>query len=151
MTNRSGSFVGSDFSYADLTVQDPDDYTLRMLDGDAVVGGEPCWHIESTPRSDDVRHETGYEKTEMWISKRTLIPFRVKAWLGRGRFKYISATGIARVDGIWMARTLPARTVRGSRVESQTTLERSELQLNDASIAPSWFTTRQLERGLPAR
>jgi hypothetical protein len=147
MRNRSGAFVGSDFSYADLTVPDPADFTLRMLDAAARVDGEACWHIESVPRNAAVQAETGYERTEMWISQRSLVPLRMKAWLGQERFKYVSASGIAQQDGVYTARTLTARTVRAGRVQSQTVIERLELRFRDPAVVPELFTTRELERG----
>jgi hypothetical protein len=118
-----------------------------MLDPNAVVDGQACWHIESVPRNAQVRAETGYEKTEVWISQRSLIPLRMKAWMGRGRFKYVSAAGVSGQSGVFSARTLTARTVRAGRVESQTVLERLELTFNDPAVTPELFTTRQLESG----
>ena len=43
--------MGSDFSYADLSRSDPNDYELKLLDPAAKVDGEECWLIEETPKT----------------------------------------------------------------------------------------------------
>ncbi len=147
-SRRSGSFVGSDFTFADLTARDPDDFTLRMLARDVVVNGEACWHIEALPRTDAIREELGYERIEVWVSKGNLLPLRTKATMGQGRAKYVQLEDVRRIDGVWTAQRVVARTVRGERLESQTVLERRDVRYNDASVRDSDFTVQSLERGI---
>lgn len=147
-SRRSGSFVGSDFSFADLTAADPDEYELRMVQAEVAVNGEPCWRIEATPRTPAVREETGYEKIEVWISKRSLLAIRTKATMGQGRAKYVALEDVRRVDGIWTAHRVVARTVRNDQLESQTVLERRDVRYGDPSVTEADFTVQRLERGL---
>ena len=58
--DRSNSFMGSDFTYADLDGVEIEDYTYKIVKDSDVVDGADCWLIEATPKSKDVIKETGY-------------------------------------------------------------------------------------------
>lgn len=146
-TRRSGAFVGSDFSFADLTLPDPALYTHRLR-GQETVDGEATWVIESVPMSSATENETGYSKVETWISKRHLIPLRVKAAMPAGRSKYITATHVRVIQGIATPLSLTARVVHAGKVESQTVLTQLEVRYDDESIDEAELTTQRMERGL---
>jgi hypothetical protein len=146
-TGRSGAFLGSDFSYGDLTVIEPDDFEVRMLDADAVIDGEPTWQIEATPRNATVRQRVGYTRLELWVSKRSLLPIRSKGTMAGGRMKYIALMDVRAVAGVQTAHRLVARTVHDGRVESETVLERLSLRYGDTGVTEADFTVPRLERG----
>ncbi len=146
---RSGSFMGSDFTYADLAERDFEDYELALLEPSAKVGDEECWLIEATPRSGAVRDETGYEKTQLWISKQKLAPLQLKAWLTRGhKLKYIKASDFEKIDDVWTPRRMQAKTVRDNAVESETVIEVLNVKYGAAEVTEADFTQRRLEQGL---
>ncbi|HHS92136.1 MAG TPA: outer membrane lipoprotein-sorting protein, partial [Campylobacterales bacterium] len=60
--DKSSSFMGSDFSYFDMTDRDLEDYDFRLLK-ETKVYGHDAWMIESTPRNQKVIDESGYEKS----------------------------------------------------------------------------------------
>ena len=72
--DKSGSFMGSDFSYNDMTSPAVEDFTYRVLKQSVSASGEDCWLIESKPRTAKVRDETGYARSMIWISKAKLTP-----------------------------------------------------------------------------
>lgn len=147
--DKSGSFMGTDFSYSDMTEPDPSHYDYKMINASADVKGEPCWQIESRPKTAKAKKETGYVKSMLWISKKTLIPMRVKAWVKEGkRLKFISASHVEQVDGIWVAKKLTARTKKGKKTESTTVLQFSEMSFGNADVNAGLFNQRQLETGL---
>ena len=145
---RSGSFVGSDLSYADMVTPDPDDYNAVLINGDAKVGGDPCWHIEITPKTKEEKEETGYNKMELWISKKSLLTIRMKGFMRNGRTKYISLSKVREVGGVWTAGRIKARTLRDDKLQSETTIDQLEVAFNQASVRESDFTTHRLEKGL---
>ncbi len=146
---RAGSFAGSDFSFADFTLPDPERYEARLVDADATVGDESAWHIAITPRDAATRRETGYERAELWIGKRSLLALRSKAYAARGgATKYIQAAGLRQIEGVWIPQRLVARTVRAGELVSETVLEQLDISVNDASFDESLFTPSRLERGL---
>lgn len=148
-SGKSGAFMGSDFTYADLTRPDPDDYDFKLLEQSTMVDGDECWRIEATPRNDRVRKETGYLKSELWVSKDKLMIVQSKAWLSEGqKLKYVKGSDFKKTNGIWNAHVITARTVRGGRLESETVLKSLSLSYDNESITESDFTERRLEQGL---
>jgi outer membrane lipoprotein-sorting protein len=147
--DKSGSFMGTDLSYADMTANDPDHWTYTLLEQSATVDGEECWLIEAVPATEKAKSETGYLKTHVWVSKKKLMPLQLKAWVIAGRkIKLIKFDDIKQVDGIWVAHKIMARTVRGKTPESTTVLEFSDLSFGNADVGDDLFTQRQLEKGL---
>lgn len=146
---KSGSFMGTDLTYSDMTKSDPSDFKYTLLKPNAKVGEEACWVIEARPAEKRVQNETGYQKSKIWISKSKNMPIQIKAWVIEGRkLKYIKFDDIRRVDGIWIAHKMSARTVRNKKVESTTVLNFTEFMLNQATITDEMFTQKKLQEGL---
>jgi outer membrane lipoprotein-sorting protein len=148
-SDKSGAFMGTDLTYADMTDRDTEQYDYTLVSPSVKVGSEECWLIEARPRNDKERNETGYLKTQSWISKDKLMPVQVKAWLQEGKkLKYMKFDGFQKLDGIWVWNKLVVRTMRGSELESETVLQLSEIKLNQPSVSDDVFTERRLEQGL---
>ena len=145
---QSGAFVGSDFSFADLSRDHPDNYNLRIISHSDTVKGRDVWVIEATPRTSSVRRKTGYSKVAMWIDKERFIALRVRARMDEGRRKYIQAKNLKRIDGIWIAKRVIARTVRGGEVISESVMEHRNVSFDNDDVTKADFTTRRLEQGL---
>ncbi len=62
--NKSGSFMGSEFSFEDLTSFEVEKYTYKYL-RDEVVDGFDSWVIENYPKD----QYSGYKKRIVWIDK----------------------------------------------------------------------------------
>jgi Outer membrane lipoprotein-sorting protein len=142
---RSGSFVGSDFSYADLTRPDPARYRHRTLAAERVDGFD-CWVVESVPLADATISETGYTRLESWITRDGAFPLRIKATMVGGRVKYLAAQGLRPVKGVLTPRALVARVVAQGKVESETVLEQPEVDYDVPSVGEDDFRVEQLER-----
>jgi hypothetical protein len=65
---RSEAFMGSEFSYADLNVPALDDFSYRLL-GEEPAGGEACWMIEVSPKTEDIARSEGYSKKTYWVNQ----------------------------------------------------------------------------------
>ena len=147
--DRSGSFLGTDLSYADLTKRDVDAYDHKLITDSVKVDGEDCWLVESRPKTDKEKSETGYLKTRFWISKSKLIPLQVKAWVEKGqKLKYIKFTDLKNHDGVWLGHTTTVRTMKKDKVESTTIMKFTQVKFNDQSVNESMFSQRRMEQGL---
>ncbi len=62
--NKSGSFMGSEFAYEDITSQEVEKYTYRWLH-DEVYEGKSCFVIERTP----VDLKSGYKRQVVWFDQ----------------------------------------------------------------------------------
>ncbi len=63
--NKSGSFVGSEFAYEDITFQEVEKYTYKLLREEEYSGLE-CYVVERIPVD---RVNTGYAKQIVWYDK----------------------------------------------------------------------------------
>ncbi len=74
-SNRSGSFVGSEFSYEDLSSQEVEKYTYRWLRDEPCPEVEAllCWVIERFP----VDENSGYTRQISWIDRGEYRPWKI--------------------------------------------------------------------------
>jgi outer membrane lipoprotein-sorting protein len=146
---KSGAFMGSDLSYADMTKKDPKHYDYTLAKADVKVAGEDCWLIEARPKTAKEKSETGYVKSLVWISKTRLLPLQSKIWVAEGRkIKLIRSDQIKRIGKVWVPHRMSVRTVRGKEVLSTTVLDFLSVKLDDPSVKESDFSTRRLEQGI---
>ena len=151
--DKSGSFMGTDLSYADMTESDPAHYKYTMLKESTKVKldgqAEECWLIESRPITEKAKKETGYVKSFVWVSKEKMMPIQIKAMIRKGKkTKYIKFRGVKKVDGLWTAHAIIAMTKRGKKVESTTQLIFHKMSYNNANVVPNDFSLERLEQGL---
>ena len=148
-TQKSGSFMGTDFTFADMTKSDPNEYDFKIVQQSTQAAGEDCWLIESRPKTDKAKRETGYMKSQVWVSKEKMIVVQSKAWVIAGkRIKLLKFEDIKKIDGIWVIHKLSAMTRKGKTTESTTVMVYSDLKINDASVVEADFTQREMEKGL---
>ena len=89
-SDKSGSFMGSDFSYADMTERPLEKYEYQIVKEDAELDGHPVWIIQSTPVDDDEIDETGYTKSIQFVRKDNYVVVQAKIWVKKGkRNKYM--------------------------------------------------------------
>lgn len=67
-SQQSGSFMGSEFSYSDITTPHAADYNQKLLREERCEGGT-CYVVEAVPASDAIRERTGYSKITSWVRK----------------------------------------------------------------------------------
>jgi hypothetical protein len=67
-TDKNSSFMGSEFTNADITTPDIAKYKYAVL-GSETVAEVDCWKIEIYPVSDAVAEEYGYAKKICWVGK----------------------------------------------------------------------------------
>ena len=136
---RNASFVGTDYSYADMDLRDIEDSNKKRLD-DEKVGSEPCYVIEATPTSD----ESAYGKVQLWISKKTSLPLRIRFYDGDdNEIKRLTVSEVKKVDGRWI---ISESKMVDLKLEHTTIMKVTEIELRD-DIPLDQFTVRALERG----
>lgn len=78
---REGSFMGSDFSYADMERADTRTASHKRLP-DEDVGGVKTFVIESTPKKGT---DAAYAKIEQWIRQDNFLPLRIRYYDKNGQ------------------------------------------------------------------
>lgn len=144
-SQRSKSFMGSEFSYGDLNIPALDDYTYEM-GKEENCGGESCHVITVTPKSGDIAKADGYKKKTYWVSK-------AKNVLRKGLFYDLDGKLLKEVkyDDIKLLDSAKKR-YRPMRMEAinKQNGRRSVFTSEKVAVAPNtkdeYFTTRYLER-----
>lgn len=71
--NKSGSFVGSEFSYEDISPQQVEKYRYKYI-RDEDYAGQPCHVVERYPRN----RRSGYTRQVFWVDTEHLRPLKVE-------------------------------------------------------------------------
>ncbi|CAN5173736.1 outer membrane lipoprotein-sorting protein [soil metagenome] len=71
--NKSGSFVGSEFSYEDISPQQVEKYTYKYIKDDT-YSNQPCHVVERYPTDP----KSGYTKQVIWMDTAHLRPLKVE-------------------------------------------------------------------------
>ena len=94
--DKRSSFVGSDFTYEDVSGRDIEDDT-HVVEREEKVGDRDCYVVKSTPKGAD--SDFGYKFT--WVDKANFLPLKEEQYDRKGaRYKQFSADEIAEVNGI---------------------------------------------------
>ena len=145
-SDKDGSFMGSDLTYADMTSRNLEDYEYKLLKEDS-VDGQPVWIIESNPNAKAVE-ETGYTKSIIFVRKDNYVVIRAKHWVKDGdREKYLNVKKLEQIDGIWVTTELQVTTKKGKNTLHKTVLKFSNVKYNQ-KFSEDIFTVRNLEKGL---
>ncbi|HHH20138.1 MAG TPA: outer membrane lipoprotein-sorting protein [Campylobacterales bacterium] len=145
-TDKSSSFMGSDFSYFDMTDRDLENYDFKLLK-ETQVRGHDAWMIQSTPRNQKVIDESGYTKSIAIVRKDNYVVVRAINFLENGKMKYLDITKMHEEKGIWVVDEMSMTTKKHKQTLHKTILKFSNIRLN-GEVNDEMFTTRQLEKGL---
>src|SRR5260221_2660122 len=75
--NKKDSFVGSDFSYGDISLPSVELYEHRSL-GSEAADGQDCYKVESTPKTESTRDNSGYSRKITWLRKNNFVEAKVE-------------------------------------------------------------------------
>ncbi len=137
--DRNQSFLGTDFTFADLEGLDRDTWT-SVREADVSVDGKPAWVIVSTPQKPQ---DGDYAKVVQTIRQDILLPVRVEFYDAQGLLKVLTVEETKQIDGFWIAVRTRMENVRR---KSATVLEILQ-QRNNLEIPDSVFTTREMKKG----
>jgi hypothetical protein len=144
-TSKRESFVGTDFSFEDLTIWsdildwDEQDAHASLLSGEALQG-QDCAVIEMVPTGAEV----SYEKIRLWLGGDDWVIHRMEFEDGGKTVKTLELNDVRPVGKIPVAHRLEMHNLRGgsSTVVVFTTVD------FDTGVTDDEFTQRRLERGI---
>lgn len=146
-SDKSGSFMGSDFNYADMTRKNLDAYDFRILKEDEVRGAK-VWLIEALPKTREEIEETGYEKSVVFVRQDNFVVVRAVHWVAEGnKLKYQDVSGLEQIDGVWTITEMSMTTKKGKATLHKTELYFDNVRYNQ-ELSEQMFTVRRLEKGL---
>ncbi len=144
--DKSGSFMGSDFNYSDMTDPDLDDYTFTLMK-ETEVRGAPAWQIKAVPKRPEVIEETGYRQSVLFVRKDNHVVVRAVRWMEkRGYLRYLDLVRLEQIEGIWTPLEMTMTTREGKRLNHKTVIRFDQVRY-DQGLDPDLFTVRRLEKG----
>lgn len=137
--NKSGSFVGSEFSYEDISSTKPEKYTYRYLRED-LLDGEPVWVTERFPKAES----SGYTKIVTWVDQSNFQTVKQEFFDRKGALlkeQYVKGLTLY-LDKYWRPREV---TMDNLQTKKKTILEFLQWEFQQG-LKESLFTKRSLER-----
>ncbi len=145
--DKSGSFMGSDFSYSDMTDRNLEDYDYT-LKKEIEVNRHKVWVIESIPRTEAVIKETGETKALAFVRQDNYVVIRSISWIKKGKkLKFMELKGLELIDGIWTTTEIQMKTKKGRITEHKTILKFTNIKYNQ-NLSKNLFSVRRLKKGL---
>jgi outer membrane lipoprotein-sorting protein len=146
-SDKSGSFMGSDFNYSDMTRRNLPDYDFKILKEDD-VRGHKVWLIESKPKSREVIEETGYKKSVVFVRQDNFVVVRAVNWVSEGdTLKYLDVEKLEKINGVWTILHMSMTSKRGKTTLHKTDLYFDNVKYNQ-NLTDDMFSIRRLEKGL---
>jgi outer membrane lipoprotein-sorting protein len=144
-SEKAKNFMGSEFSYADMTPPTFDDFQINNL-GEEEVAGVACWEIEWIPKNDDIADENGFSKKISYVGKKDYVVRKSVYYdLDEDLWKELSVEAVKEVD----TENHKYRPVHMIMINKQngrkSILVVDEIQFNP-NVKDEYFTTRYLER-----
>jgi hypothetical protein len=145
--DKNGSFMNSDFSYADMSDRPLDRYDFTLMK-ETDVDGHKVWQVESVPKAKQEIDETGYTRRISFVRQDNHVVIRSVGWLKKGkRLRYFDVKALELVDGIWVPTEMHMTTKKNKTTLHKTVLKTSNIKFNQ-DHTEDYFTVRQLEKGL---
>jgi outer membrane lipoprotein-sorting protein len=137
--NKSGSFVGSEFSYEDISSTKPEKYTYNYLRED-MHDGKPVWVTERFPKAES----SGYTKIVSWVDQSNFQTVKQEFFDRKGALlkeQYVKGLTLY-LDKYWRPREV---TMDNLQTKKKTILEFLQWEFQQG-LRESLFTKRSLER-----
>jgi hypothetical protein len=87
-SNKSGSFMGSEFSYEDLVAPEVEKFNYRFIE-ETSYEGTPCWVYERASRDS----ASGYKRQVLWVSQKLMYPVKVEFYNRRDELSKVALYG----------------------------------------------------------
>ena len=144
-SQKSQSFMGSEFSYGDLNIPAIDDFDYTMVKQEP-FGGETCYVIDVAPKNKEIAESEGYSKKTYWVSKDKFTVMRGLFYDKDGKLLKELVTGNVKLLDAKNKRYRPMRMEMINKQNGR----RSVFDSSKVTFAPStkdeYFTTAYLER-----
>ena len=145
-SDKSSAFMGSDFSYADMTRREVENYNYKLLK-EMDVYGKKCWVIESIPKSKMIVDRYGYTKTALFVRQDNYFVVRAINWTKEsGQLKYMDVKKLEQIDNIWVGTEIHMTTQKNKQTQHGTIMRFKKVKFNQ-NLSDDFFSVRRMEKG----
>ena len=141
---KSKSFMGSEFSNANMTAPGLEDFSYRIL-GEETFKGNPCYMIESVPVSTDLEDQYGYSRSVSWADKNSYLVHQTRYFdFDDELFKTISNLEFRKLDD-----AKDSYMVTRMHALNHSNRRSSEMVMEQIAVTPAkeaYFTVAYLEK-----
>ena len=146
--DKSGSFMGSDLNYSDMTSADLNLYEYTLMK-ETEFKGQKVWQIKAVPKTKAEAEKSGYSKSVVFIRQDNYVMIRGVRWVHKKkRNKYLDVRKLEKIDGIWVSTELHVTTKFGKKTLHKTILKQKNVHFNQDEVNEDLFSIRRLEKGL---
>jgi outer membrane lipoprotein-sorting protein len=146
-SDKTESFMGSDFSYSDMSKRNVEEWTYKILKEDS-INGVDVWLIEALPVSDAVTEKTGYVRSIVYVRQDNFQVARSIGYLEKkGEVKLMNISAHQVIQGYWLNTETQMVTQKNGKVIHRTLLKLDNIEV-DVDVNESEFTLNRLEQGL---
>jgi len=147
-SDKSGSFMGSDLNYSDMTSRELDLYYYTLMK-ETEVKGQKVWQIKTVPKTKDEVKKSGYSKSIIFVRQDNYVMIRSVSWVHKKkRNKYLDVKKMEKIDGIWVSTEIHVTTKSGKKTIHKTILKENNIRFNQDEVNEDLFTIRRMEKGL---
>jgi len=144
-SDKGKSFMGSEFSNADMAAEDTDNFSYTLL-GVEETDGEPCWKVEVVPNDEGIADDNGFSRKIMWLSWNDFVARRIIFYdFYDEPFKEQTNHNIILVDeknGKYRAGEMIMENIQNGRKS----IMRMDNIVFNPNVKDEYFTTRYLEK-----
>lgn len=141
--DRSGRFIGSDFTYEDIAERVLDDFTYRLLGTDETIDGHKTYKVEAIPVAPG---RSQYKFIYYWVAQDVPVILLAEMYDANGqKVRVLHASDLKREAGIWGARHTEMSSVQDT---TRTVLTIDQVKLN-TGLDEKLFTPEHLEENGP--
>lgn len=142
-SEKGKSFMGSEFSNADMSAPNLDDFNYKIL-GEITYEDIACWQIEAVPVTDQLADDLGFSKKVSFVDKAKYFTYKNIFYDFDGEeFKEIILSNYQEIDdGKYMVRQMEALNLNNNR-RSIMTIDKLQ---KGSSLTENSFTPAALEK-----
>ena len=146
-SDKSSAFMGSDFSYADMTKRVIEEWKYKLLK-EAEVRGHKVWLIEAIPSNKTIEDRYGYTKSVLFVRQDIFMVVRAVHWVKEGKkLKYLDIKKLEQIGGIWIGTEIHMKTNKGKQTVHRSVFKWHNIKFNQ-DLDEKLFTVRRLEKGI---
>jgi len=148
-SDKSSSFVGSDFTYGDMETREVFEDNHKLLKDENFEGAD-CYVLESTPKD---LNGAQYSKRVAWIDKKSLIVLKAEMYskkTGKVQKRLTVENNIKQIQGIWSVFNTTMENLETGHKTELNVMKNSKGDYNlryNAKLNPKLFTQTFLKTG----
>jgi outer membrane lipoprotein-sorting protein len=144
-SERSKSFMGSEFSNGDMAAPNTNDFTYKLL-GSEQVDGTGCWKVEVSPANEDIADEFGFSRKVTWIGKQDFVPRKAEYYdLDNDLLKVMNASDVKVIDPEHNKAMATRMEMTNKQTGRRSVFIMEKVNFNP-DVKDNYFTTAYLER-----